>query len=285
MQRTSLEHLQSMLRRMVHREQETVTLGAIINGVRIVEVPLASRTANYQVYYCDGGGGVGRAINTCVPARYGITVRIGKPPGCTQLHVLEQIVELVPDDPINEPGTVKHARSHSLHGLKVDGGSFADYVGEDWVAIDPRQLTHLNIFPRAGLTLWVSQSWVWWGTRLKFFTGAATADLTAYLPTVMGHARYVLVELDSDLAVQVQVGPQFLNHPPGKRRSQFVPEPKTDRYPVGVGLLVYGMTAFTMAHIWAGIPQVTVRAAHALQNVVVDDAGDVVTCNGEIVWI
>lgn len=239
-----------------------VKMGAEVDGVQRVIVPEADRIYPNQVYYTAlDGTQIGKAINVVAPHRYGRPIWIGYPPNDSRLHVFSVATSYEADPAADEAGVPIHAAQHTLRNLGW-GGSYSGKVGEDVVLLEPRQIWPTTIQPWAGTQLYLPPGWVMFGSSTQFWTGSTLTDFADYVPVQPEQARWVLVELDRDLALHYTYGDLFDAAFPPDPIYEYIPARDGNRYPCGAALLKQGVSTITWAYIMAG---------YNLQNVL--DAG------------
>jgi len=185
---------------------------------------------------------VGQAYNNRVPNRENLPVIVGyssDQPALFQVLSIREVYAGADSGHDMIPQVVAHHNSHELGN--ADGG-------DDVVYVQKQQILPLLAYETdpASMYINVASDWYPWQSGFKFFEGATSADLSGYVPTTSGQARYLLVSVDGATNIlQYTEGDTWSLYLPPADLSSLVPDAPAGSVPVVAIYLPYGTTALT----------------------------------------
>jgi len=185
---------------------------------------------------------VGQAYNNRVPNRENLPIIVGyssDQPALFQVLSIREVYAGADSGHDMIPQVVAHHNSHELGN--ADGG-------DDVVYVQKQQILPLLAYETdpASMYINVASGWYPWQSGFKFFEGATSADLSGYVPTTSGQARYLLVSVDGATNIlQYTEGDTWSLYLPPADLSSLVPDAPAGSVPVVAIYLPYGTTALT----------------------------------------
>jgi len=185
---------------------------------------------------------VGQAYNNRVPNRENLPIIVGyssDQPALFQVLSIREVYAGADSGHDMIPQVVAHHNSHELGN--ADGG-------DDVVYVQKQQILPLLAYETdpASMYINVASDWYPWQSGFKFFEGATSADLSGYVPTTSGQARYLLVSVDGATNIlQYTEGDTWSLYLPPADLSSLVPDAPAGSVPVVAIYLPYGTTALT----------------------------------------
>lgn len=243
--------LREMLASVGITDRESVTMGALVDGVNRVAVPGTTdeiyvslgdtrsweRVKRGSANVSDEYGRklvIGRVANA--PYREVIGLDYGRSSGATSSG-----------GTATTSGTIPHAAQHQM-GVTWRTQPQANSVG-DPVFLPSRQIADLLIIPYSGMQLAVmGGDAVVNDTRLRF-GGGLLEDMTAEVPASAGEACIARVEMDSDGTLYVSYGSDYGEPVTDAAALANAPAATAGRNTLGFVWIPNGVTALTWYHI------------------------------------